>query len=244
LSKKIFILLIFASSGFTTFGQGFDWQESNRTPFEIPKFYLGVDGSYSIYNQKTDLDFFIDKTYCCNFEEGKGSGYDLVIAGEYWIEGNIAIFGSLGYLSNVFNFSNNSSVKSKNQTLGNEYLYEVNLSSFTFEIGGKYRLPFWMVNVGASLGIGIPMTVNKIYSQIISGGGTSAEYNLENGRTPRFNKILYSISFYISRDINFSMPVYAQPYLGFSSSLTSDINSGKLNSFGIQIGVKVFYGLF
>jgi len=244
LIKKFCILFFFISSNITIFGQGFDWQSSKRTPFEVPKFYVGIDGSYSIYNQNTDLDFFIDKTYCCNFEEGKGSGYDLALSGEYWIEGAIAIFGSLGYSANVFNFSNNSTVPSKNQIINNEYIYEVNLSSFSFEIGGKYRLPFWMMNVSGSLRAGIPLGVDKIYSQVISSGGSSAEYDLSGGETADFNDILYSVSFNISRDINFAMPIYAQPYISFRSSIGSDVDSGKWNSFGFEFGVKVFYGLY
>lgn len=136
----LFIIFIYCD----LFSQGFNWQYSSRLPFESPKFFIGVAGSYSNANSSGEFPFVEDRFTCCEFNEGSGYSIELGIGSEYWIKPNTAIRGNINYSPFVSDFS---SIKEYPVILNGdliyneqfEYIFETAQHLININLGYKYK---------------------------------------------------------------------------------------------------------
>lgn len=227
--------------------QSFDWELSNRQPFEIPNTYLFIGTGYSNLLGNNDLAVPVDNTQIL-FSKFNGSAFNINIGVEYWLNEKISISPVIQYSKFNFDFNQVASYPIYNgEMLKLNNLY--NLNNSLFGIGINFKYVFWnKLGINVNLEKNFAMKSSNSYNlSIISpewytfkDGTKSAElFNKSDDNTIGY----LGVGLKLTYDYAINYPIYLTPYCEYNYGISSIQTNQHFNISKFSIGIQVNYGI-
>ncbi|CAN5475069.1 hypothetical protein BH10BAC6_BH10BAC6_15860 [soil metagenome] len=209
--------------------QGFDWQYSARVPTPSPIRFLGAEVMSGWTNQSGPLPYIQTDLglECCRYENGSGVPLSIGVGGEYWVSGDVAVTGMLGYRSQGANFTTSGDTLPRvgKDAVITQYELTARLHYAVVTAGAKMRLfeTHLTLGLGARFMISIGSSSTQTES-IIQGSG----YSFGNGSQAMA---------LTSTSLNDLKPFVVVPYLqlGYDISVSTGMYLTPTFSIGIPV---------
>ena len=236
------------------YSQGFDWQYSSRSPYEITDLYIGGVASFAYSYHTGNFPFLEEDVICCTYEDGIGSDFQLGVTLEYWHEPDMAF--SLGILySNVSSnfYTENTVIKRINPDLPGfnwttAYESDISLSYITFDMGVKNRIyEKFSLKAGVDLNFNISSSethVNSVVSpdNIPFSDGTF-EKELSEGRIEDLSPMVLGVSIGGSYDLNMGIERYGEISILTRYTVNSLLSNYSWRNVQAKLMLRAFLGI-
>jgi len=251
--KYIITILLFVSSS-VVFSQGFDWQVSSRTPYQITDTYIGAVASYSLAYHSGNFPFLEEDVICCTYESGIGSDFQLGITSEYWHEPDMAF--SAGLLYSIVNsnfYTETTVIKKTNPGLPGfdwttAYESDISLSYVTLDFGVKNRI-YEKLNLKAGVDLNFNIGSSETHknsvvtpSNIPFSDGTF-EKELSDGRIKELSAMVLGVSIGASYDINLGIERYGEMSFLTRYTVNSLLAENSWRNIQAKLVLKAFLGI-
>lgn len=132
--------------------QGFDWEYSVRKPTAPPRAFVGLDVATGLTSHSGTLSYS-EMVPCCEFAGSRGTPLWLGIGAEYWLDDEMAVWGTLGYRSITGDFSSDQSTfpLADGRSLITHYEYDVSIAYIGLQGGLRQKL--FQSHASVSLGL-------------------------------------------------------------------------------------------
>lgn len=248
----ITIFLLFSSS--VAYSQGFDWQVSSRTPYQVTDIYIGAVASYSFAYHSGNFPFLEEDVICCTYESGIGSDFQLGVTSEYWHEPDMAFSVSLLYSDVSSNFYTETTViKKTNPGLPGfdwttAYESDISLSYITLDLGVKNRV-YEKLNLKAGVDLNINIGSSESHnnsvvtpSNIPFTDGTF-EKELSDGRIKELSAMVLGVSIGASYDVNLGIERYGEMSFLTRYTVNSLLAENSWRNIQAKLMIKAFLGI-
>jgi hypothetical protein len=251
--KFIFKIIIFLLP-IVTYSQGFDWQVSSRSPYEITNTYIGAVSSFSYSYHTGNFPFLEEDVICCTYEDGIGTDFQLGVTSEYWHQPDMAFTVGLLYSNVSTNFYTETTVTKKtNPDLPGfdwttAYESDISLSYITLDLGVKNRIYSKLnLKAGVDLNFNIGSSESHLNSVVtpsnIPFSDGSFEKELINGRIKELSPIVLGISIGGSYDIDLGIERYGEISILTRYTVNSLISDDSWRNVQAKLMLKAFIGV-
>jgi hypothetical protein len=247
------ILTLFVIAGNFAFTQGFDWQYHSRLPYKIPNKFIGLQGGISQNTVVGEFGFAEDYIKCCNYESGKGNSIAFSVIGEYWLQGNLSIAGSIGIISTSSSFSKSVQVPRSNgvQDWIAVYRYDMNEVRNYLEISPqvKYRLGWKYLSATAKLSSLFLLSNASEHSEMIK--SPDFEYFIDGSKkreiidavAPDYHIFIIEPYLGLSYDQPIALSYYASINVGSTIPIMSAVSKQNYREWKASISISVYRAL-
>jgi len=233
-------------------GQGFDWQYSARVPTPSPIRFLGgeVMSGWTVHTGslpylQSDLGL-----ECCRYENGVGLPISVGVGGEYWVTGDVALMGTVGYRGQgaVFTTDGDTLPRAGKPPVITQYELSARLHYATVVAGAKMRLFETHVTVG--LGVRLMVSIGSSSTQqeqVVQ----PSDYTFENGSTvvtlttTSLNDLKPFIVIpylQLGYDISIAQGMYLSPSFSLGLPLMSVTSGTSWHMTDLGVGVRLMKG--
>jgi len=249
------VLCLLACASVTNLhAQGFDWQYNARFPSTSPIRFIGAEiaSGYTMHNGSLpylakDLGFT-----CCTYENGTGIPLALGITGDYWVAGDWALTGSLGYRAHNASFSAKSDPLplADGRIFQTEYVYASTLHYAAASVGARYRLLGTHVTIGGGVRGMVLLGTSATHTERIlspddryfNGNPPSKEIVHDTRGLPDAQRLMVVPYVQLGYDISISRGVYLSPTLTLGLPLMSVSSDATWRMTDVGIGVRLLRG--
>lgn len=236
------------------FSQGFDWQVSSRTPYQITDKYIGLVGGLSYNYQDGDFPFLEKDIVCCNYKYGDGLGVEFGLAGEFWYEHNLAFSASMTYTIVNANFRTETTVPKKTSpdlpafNWTTAYESAITLNYINLELGVKKRI-YDKLNLKAGLDIYYHIKTTESHKNVVVAPSNvpfsdgEFEKTLSNGRVGHLSTSVFGANLGISYDINLGVERYGEISALGGYTINSVLQDGDWFNLQAKLIIKAYLGL-
>jgi len=249
-NKVIGFCFVLLSSVGTVLSQGFDWEYSNRLPFEVPTMFIGGFVGGIQYYHTGQINQIEKQILCVEYSEGKGFGIRSGLVGEYWLDGEVAINGKVGFENMIADFRQKSTPVpiDDNNILQSEYSLYAVLPSISVGAFVKKRMFDSFLWFGCGVDFrGIISKKVESSETIISPEGRVFDDGLQkriflDDLTSLRTLTVYP-ALYIGYDAQLSKGLYVSPTIkaGIPLLNNSDVANWKVWLYSLE--VSILYGL-
>lgn len=249
------VFFFFVLFSLKSFSQGFDWQISPRLPFQIPRNYLGVTGSFSKIFYKGALNLTESFVNCTEFRTGKGESYSFGISGEHWYTSFISFVFEVKYFSangKMFALADSFPVLIKQNPAIVKVQNEMFLSYYylVMTFGGKIRLFESNFFIGTSFDLAFKTKTNyDVFEQVLS----PPEYHyidytqrrkLFGGRISDLSFFSFSPKFVFGYDATLGIGLYATPRFAIELPFYNYSKEERLHLLAFSLSINILYGIW
>jgi len=239
-------ILIIITISYTGYSQGFDWQYSARLPFEVPSFFIGLNGSGSYGFMNGDFNICDNGIPCDTFTIGNAIGLSAGIKLEYWQSADIAYFSTIAFHYNQNSFKNENLYyyfpDAGTKTLEYEYLRTEYIPEV--EIGVKFRLRFLLPHLFSALSIKAGYVANTseelVLRKISEADWLADEIHFTGFEPLGLSKFVYSVNLKVGYDVNLGLGKFASIYLDLGLPLQNRYSFGTWEKTSLLAGVSIF----
>lgn len=249
-----YILIFIAVISTNLFSQGFDWQVSTRSPYNITDLYIGATASIGYGYHSGDFPFLEKDIVCCNYESGTGTGVQFGLAGEFWYKNDLAFSVGLLYTRVSSQFSTETTVKKKiNPDLPEfnwitAYESDINLDYISLDFAVKKRI-YDKLNIKAGVDLNFNFSSSETHKNLVIepanipfSDGTF-EKVLSNGRIGDINTILLGLSLGLSYDVNLGVERYGEIAILSNYTVNSYIANNSWDNLQVKLKASAFLGI-
>ena len=236
------------------YSQGFDWQYSSRSPYEITDLYIGGVASFAYSYSTGNFPFLEEDVICCTYEDGIGTDFQLGITSEYWHEPEMAFSVSLLYSNVSSNFYTETTViKKTNPGLPGfdwttAYESDISLNYITLDMGVKNRIyKKFNLKAGVDLNFNIGSSETHINSVVtpsnIPFSDGSFEKELSDGRIKDLSPIVLGVSLGGSYDLDLGIERYGEVSFLTRYTVNSLLSDNSWRSIQAKLMLRAFLGI-
>lgn len=249
-----YILIFITVISTNIFSQGFDWQISSRSPYEITDIYIGAAASIGYGSHTGNFPFLERDIVCCNYESGTGTGVQFGLASEYWYQNDLAFSVGLLYTKISSQFSAETTVKKRpNPNLPEfnwitAYESDISLDYVTFDLAVKKRI-YDKINLKAGVDLNFNLSSSELHKNVVVepanipfSDGTF-EKVLSNGRIGNINPFLLGVNLGLSYDINLGVERYGEIAVLSNYTINSYIANNPWHNLQVKLSARAFLGI-
>lgn len=243
---RILFLILFMNLGI--YSQSFDWELSNRLPFQIPNLYLYGDLSYGLNYLNGEVVVDTEQNNFIRFEDANGNNFRLSVGVEYWYLDNLTFNVGVGFSKMSDKFSQTENLPIFNgEMLILENNYNSNYNNLSISLGSKYRL-YDKLNIGGMLIGNMAISANHNFEvevlapqwYLFRNGTKNSE--LFNNKSNEIRGSLH-LAVELSYDIQLSYPIYISPYFQASRNIVSQYRNSEISFYMLNFGLRFNYGI-
>lgn len=251
--KKIILILFIIP--LAIFAQGFDWQYSDRMPFEMPTSFVGAYLQFANGNFSNPIALKEGEEHCCDLANGINSNYGIGASSDFFIEDGLfdgygsAISVSLGYSQASQKFNRLQSVpKDVNKLLVTMFESETDIQQVNLKIAWKNRIPDYFVYFEIGLWSDYKLSeANSYIEKVVSPSnydfGNGETSRSLNGTTDKIKQINFGLFASIGYDLNLGLGKYLSPFIEIYPPLLSNFENEKNALFQYKLGTKILFAL-
>ena len=249
MNHKVMILIFFICSG-KILSQGFDWQYSARLPFEVPNFFIGLDGSASMNINSTDFNICDNNIPCDTFNTGSGIGFSGGIKFEYWANFDVSYFTNISISYKTESFKNENLFyylpEIGNKILEYEYIRKEYIPELEFGI--KYRMRFLLPHLFSALSFNTGFIVSTeeelILRKVSTADWLAEEIHFKNFQALDLSSVIFTPHIKIGYDFNTGLGSFSSFYFDIGIPFQNRYSAGKWQTTTFSAGVSIFpFGL-
>ncbi len=251
--KKLILFLIVIP--FTIFAQGFDWQYSDRMPFELPNSFIGAYLQYANGNFSKPIELKEGEEHCCDLANGINSNYGIGFSSEFFIENGMfdgygsSICVSVGYAEANQNFNRLQSVpKDINKLLVTKFESATDIQQVNIKIAWKNRIPEYFVYFEFGLWSDYKLGESNSYTEkVVSPSnfdfGNGETSRILNGITDKVKQINFGLYASVGYDFNLGLGKYLSPFIEIYPPILSNFENEHNALFQYKLGTKILFAL-